>query len=437
VIVRKQDGAALPIAVISLMLVLAMAGAVLTQSMRTGSSADREQRSKRALQAADAGLDVAAFRTDKLATGLNPCPDAAGSGVSAYVTVATEQWCPTVTEDLGDGKSYSYRVSAPDASLNRRAVATGTAEGVTRRVAVVLEEVTVPLFDGFGVSSDSSINMNSNAEIGEMGPPQTRTDARANGSFNLTSSTNVCGNATPGPGQSFNDSSSYGVCAGYSTAPASAPITFPAVDDAAAAVSNDNARICTTDPCSPPGDVSWNPVNRQLTLNNSSTLTLRGSVYYLCSLTMNGSSKLILDPPSTAKPLLIYIGGDANCPGQPDDVLRLNGSAIVESAPGKTVPVQFLVKGSDTRDTNVSWGSSSAALTPLAIYAPKSAVTMDSSSSIMGAITGKSVAMNSNSQLIYDSRIDVSPFDLSVQKSATYRECRAQAAAGQAPDEGC
>jgi hypothetical protein len=437
---RRQDGIALPVAVISMMLVLGLAGVVLTQSIATGDSADREQRSKRALQAADAGLDVATFRADKVATTTNPCPIIGGTGFASYLTIAGEQWCPEVQEDLGDGKSYSYWVSAPAANGDRTVVASGTAEGVTRRVAVVIQKLDQPIVDGYGVSSDSDINMKSSSEIGEFDSPRTRTDVRANGDINMEGSSKVCGNATPGPGQSVNQSGgSTQLCPGYSTAPAPAPITFPEVDDTAASLVNDNARICkpALDPCSPLGDVSpnvWDNANRNLSIGGSATLTLRGSVYYLCSLTMNSSSRLILDPPTTTKPVLIYIG---DCVTQPSKVIFINSSAKVESAPGKTVPVQFLVKGSDTESTSVEWHSSSTAVAPTLIYAPKSSVLLDSSSKINGAVVGKDVTLESSAQVIYDARIDINPFDSAVQKTATYRECRAQAATGAVPVEGC
>jgi len=435
---RGEHGIAIPLAVLSLMLVLTLSGVVLTQAVRTGDSANREQASKRAVQAADAGIDVAVFRADKVATDVNPCPIIGGTGFASYLTIGGEQWCPEVSEDLGDGKSYSYWVSAPDASGNRTVVASGTAEGVTRRVAVQIEKEPVQLFDEYGVSSDSDITLDSSSEIGQRSPAL-RTDARANGNITLNSSSNICGNAIPGPGKTVTDASSYGVCPGYSTTPASAPITFPAVDDTVASVTNDNNRICKAalDPCSPMSDVSpnvWDNASRQLQLNSSATLTLRGSVYYFCSLALTSSSRLILDPPSTSKPVLIYIG---NCPGAPSPVLWIQSSSRVESAPGKIVPVQFLVKGSTSSATTVRWESSSAAVTPTAVYAPNSNIVMESSARIQGAITGKTVSMSSNAQVIYDNRVDQSPFDSTVQKSATYRECRPQAGAAQPPSAGC
>jgi len=435
---HRQEGIAIPIAILSLMLVLTLAGVVLQQAIQTSDSANREQASKRALQAGDAGLEVAVFRADKVADSLNPCPIL--GGFASYVTIGGEQWCPEVTEDLGDGKSYSYWVSAPDAAGDRTVVASGIAEGVTRRVAVVIQKVDQPIVFGYGMAADADITMNSSTEIGEFSPPRVRTDVRANGNINMNGSSSVCGNATPGPGKAVvQNGGSTQICPGYSTTPASSPITFPAVDDSVASITNDNNRICkpALDPCSPLSDVSpnvWDNVDKNLSINGSGQLTLRGSVYYLCSLTMNSSSRLILDPPTTTKPMLIYIG---DCATQPSKVIYINSSSRVESAPGKTVPVQFLVKGSSSKSTSVEWHSSSVAETPTLIYAPKSDVLLDSSSKINGAVVGKTVTMESSAQVIYDSRIDIDPFDASVQKSATYRECRPQAGAGQVPSAGC
>jgi hypothetical protein len=109
----------------------------------------------------------------------------------------------------------------------------------------------------------------------------------------------------------------------------------------------------------------------------------------------------------------------------------------VESAPGKTVAVQFLVKGSTSTSSTVSWNSSSEASTITAIYAPNSNIRMDSSARIYGGMSGKSVLMNSSSQVFYDDRADRDPFDDAARKSATYRECRAQPPAGGVPDAGC
>jgi hypothetical protein len=434
----RQEGIALPVSVMSLMLVLSLSGLVLQQSMAVGDSANREQRSKRAIQAADAGLDVAVFRVSKIATATDPCPVIGGTGFAGYENIAGELWCPEVQENAGDGKSYAYRVSAPAANGDRRVVATGTADGLTRRVAVTSVKAIQPLFFGYGVSSDSDIELASSAQIGQMSP-QIVTHARANGNIILSSSANICGNATPGPGKTVTDTSSYGVCPGYSTAPASAPIVFPEVDDSVAKTTNDNDRICvvTLDPCAPTSDVQWNSSAKTLRMNSSSTLILRGSVYYFCSIVLNSSSRMILDPPDTSKPVLIFVGGPSDCPGQPTEVIRMNSSTRVESAPGKTVTVQFLVKGSDSSASTVSWNSSSLASTITALYAPNSDIRMDSSSRIFGGISGKSVLMNSSAQVFYDDRADRDPFDDAARKSATYRECRPQATAGASPDEGC
>src|SRR5918999_5988836 len=326
--IRQQDGVALPVSVMTLMLILSLGGLVMQQSMALGDAANREQRSKRAVQAADAGLDVAVFRVSKVATATQQCP--VPGGFAAYENVAGELWCPEVQENLGDGKSYTYRVAAPAANGDRRVVSSGTADGATRRVAVTSVKAIQPLFNGFGVSSDSDIELTSSGQIGQMSPV-INTHARANGNIVLSSSANICGNAIPGPGKTVTHTSSYGVCPGFSTTPASASIVFPPVVDDVAKTTNDNNRICvaTLDPCSPTSDVQWNSSTKTLRMNSSATLTLRGRAYYFCSIQLNSSSRLILDPPSTADPVLIYVGGPADCPGQPEEVIRMNSSSQV------------------------------------------------------------------------------------------------------------
>jgi hypothetical protein len=439
--IRQQDGVALPVAVMTLMLILSLGGLVMQQSMALGDAANREQRSKRAIQAADAGLDIAVFRVSKLATRTQFCPVVGGTGFAGYETIVGQQWCPEVQENLGDGKTVRYRVSAPDAVGNRRIVATGTADGVTRRVFVDTEKVTQPLLFGYGVASDSDITLNSSAQIGQVSP-HVRTDSRANGNIRLNSSAWACGNTTPGPGKSVIIGGSGAVCPGYSSTPATAPIVFPEVDDTVARTVNENNRICkpALDPCNPLGDVQpnvWDNANRNLQVHNSGTVTLRGSVYYFCSIRLNSSARIILDPPVTTKPVLIYIGRPSDCPGQPSEVLSFNSSTRVEAAPGKIVPVQFLVAGSETQSTQVSWHSGSSATTPTVIYAPNSDVELNSSARVYGGIVGKSVTLNSSAQVFYNAGVDIDPFDDAARKTASYRECRPEAGAGAVPDAGC
>lgn len=145
-------------AMLLLMLIfLATAGTRATIGL--GVSAD-DVSSKRALQSARAGLRVALYRMnsagvdlDQLLGPTQQCLIETGDAL-ALAGLSGDNWCPPVAEDLGTGASYTYRVSAvvttpPIESLlqlgttnhllERKIVAAGTADGITRRI---LAEVT-------------------------------------------------------------------------------------------------------------------------------------------------------------------------------------------------------------------------------------------------------------------------------------------------------
>jgi Tfp pilus assembly protein PilX len=427
---RREEGVALPVAVMVLTLVLGMSGLVLLQAQRTGDSANRDRGVKSAVQAADAGLEVAMFRLRKVATSTDPC---AGSG--SYVVQGGEQWCPQVSEDLGDGAVYTYQVSAPDEGGQRTVVSTGTTGGQTRRVAVTTERTSVPLVYGYGVSSDDTITLNSSSEIGDShARPPVVTNTRSNGDIIMNSSASICGNATPGPGRRVIGS---GVQCDGITTPAVDRFTFDVIHNASAWTVNDNNRICKSseDPCRHVSPALWDNPSRRFEMYSSGSLTLRGNTYAFCSMRLDSSSEIIFDPIDTSKPVRIYIGSPAQCAGQPDPVLQFNSSADLRAPAGKVVPVQIFVPESTT-PTRVEFNSAFRAETPVALYAPSSTVELNSSTDYWGVIAGERVTMNSSSNVFYDSNVDVNPEGSGISRGATYRECRPQAGAG-SPAAGC
>lgn len=151
----EARGFALPVVMGMLLLMLIfLATAATRATIGLGVSAD-DVSSKRAVQTARAGVRVALYRMnsagldlDQLLRPTDQCLIQTG-GALALAGLAADSWCPPVTEELGTGASYTYRVSAvltapPVGSLleigttnhvlERRIVATGTADGVTRRI---------------------------------------------------------------------------------------------------------------------------------------------------------------------------------------------------------------------------------------------------------------------------------------------------------------
>lgn len=151
----SERGFALPVVMGALMLMLIfLATAASRATIGLGVSAD-DVSSKRALQSARAGLRVALYRLNSVGLDLNQllrptqqCVVETG-GSLALAGLEGDNWCAPVTEDLGTGTTYTYRVSAvvttppPGALLEigttnhvleRRIAVTGTAEGITRRI---------------------------------------------------------------------------------------------------------------------------------------------------------------------------------------------------------------------------------------------------------------------------------------------------------------
>lgn len=146
----------LPVVMGALLLMLIfLATAASRATIGLGVSAE-DVASKRAMQSARAGVRVALYRMnavgldlDQLLRPTDQCLVRTAGGID-LAGIAADGWCPAVTEHLGTGASYTYRVSAAVTTpavgsllevgttnhlLRRTIVATGTADGVTRRVA--------------------------------------------------------------------------------------------------------------------------------------------------------------------------------------------------------------------------------------------------------------------------------------------------------------
>lgn len=162
---RDEDGFMLAGAISLLAIFIALTATALTLSQRSLEQTNRDRRVVRALQAADAGAEIAVFRLNHMlvASGtsatLGLAVDAAGSlgctsvDVNGYYKIEP----PTVSEYCGAqsgvsddvrGATYSYRVanavkvtSGTDQLLLRKIVSTGTANGVKRRVLVKIRMV--------------------------------------------------------------------------------------------------------------------------------------------------------------------------------------------------------------------------------------------------------------------------------------------------------
>src|SRR5882757_7334078 len=97
---RREDGVAVIIALFALTVVSALIAAILTSSLSLSDSSERDRDSTRALAAAEAGLQQAAFRINRLAPSNGLCV------TDVVVSPLTSGLCATVTENVADGAAF-------------------------------------------------------------------------------------------------------------------------------------------------------------------------------------------------------------------------------------------------------------------------------------------------------------------------------------------
>jgi Tfp pilus assembly protein PilX len=441
----EERGIAVPLSMLVLALMVLLGGVAIRQAVFASDESHKDRRVKRAIQAADAGIEAAIYRMNMMdvtrQAANSKCVTDNGAGQLA-LTAAASGWCPAVTETLANGTSYSYRAQpSPDLAalpaaqtdISWTVVSTGAASGESRRVAA---RVTGPrasrLFGDYAVSAREGISLDSNATVTGSVRANRGIQLNSNARVNCwTDGTNTLGNATPGPGYTTTGSGS--VCG--SRAPAAETFSLAPVNSDVANT-NDNGRICAAggDPCSSAGSITWNPTSRVLRLNGGSTLTLGGSVYSLCQLHLDSDSRLIIAPRPAGSSVRIYLDKPADCPGVTGPAISFNSNATVTNQNSNPASLQFYVEGS----RSITLNSNTTIAIPTVFYAPDSSFSMDSNSRILGAVVARTVHMNSNARVTWDPSVGNIWTDgvFPLASREDYRECQNPAPAG-GPAAGC
>jgi hypothetical protein len=466
----QRGSVALPAAVGMLVLTLALGAVAVTSATRALDGSNRDIRVKRAVQAANTGLETALWRTNTLSEAVNnplgllTCAVRVSGGAINMLApqgIGGAQWCPqSGPEEIGSSESFSYRISALadvelddlESTLERTIVATGTSAGVTRRVTARATALDIRrLFGDYTVFSDTDLNLSNQADVGT---PEIQGNARSNGNIFLNHpGATVHGDATPGPAGTV---SGPGNVTG-STSPALEPLVLPPVT--APPGSEVDGNNCRT-----PGGLLnlvwvncssgvWNASTRRLTITGSGTYVMSGNVHSLCSISVSNSATLIFTAPvvsGVTQPVRVYIDSPANCGGSASFTLNNNPTIrtglinlglnvpLLGSIPSLTNPtIQLFAVGNSTVTLN---NNTATPPVPLAIYAPQGTVTITNYARVVGGVAAGQVSMSNNSEVV-----PAGPGLGSLITSITplytvsrYKECSAAApSAGQAPDQGC
>lgn len=449
----SESGFAVPTVMLMTVAAMGIASVGVMASIQGQSGTVRDQGSKTALAVAESGVDQALLHYNR---GEPPC------------TAPVEgEWCGPVNGMSVNGGAVAYwarLASGVECGVGNEVecveiVSEGEVNGVNRRVNVYAS--TVPTeestgggpFASAGVLSLDTMSLDSNSKI--------HTGTATNGHLELKSNAKQCGQASVGIGKQMKLS---GNAAYYSDSKCKSAystvlqqeLTLPAVNQGDAATNNDNGRFFALDTVSGnKGDACWNGKNangqtssacktRELRVDNNSSLTIGGSIYSFCKLTLRSNSAVYVAPGAE---VTIYFDSPEAC-GYSSGVkqLDLQSNSRITSANGDPVSVAMLFVGSDSLATNVQLNSNTSVNGPceqnFVIYAPRSDVDLDSNSKFCGAIAGKSIHLDSNSEIWNASGTESFNLPgLEIPETAAhytpYRFVECSAAVASPPDAGC
>jgi hypothetical protein len=397
-------------ALIAMTIAFTFASAAVVYSVNTQHGTVRDHDSKEAIAAADAAANVALMRLNQFSTALNsssPCV-----GISGNLLVVTG----TVGESF-----YSYRVgpseaTCADGEATSCVVATGTANGVSRRVEVTLGTSSVGgAFSKAGVIGDEDITLDNNADI--------RVGVGTNGNVKLTNGASICGDIRHGIGKKTTFENNSSQCGGYAETegeellpPVSSfiPSNIASTNSVYRLVKCTSTNIptgCQSDSYVANGNkgfsstIPWNATTRTISTDQNSTLTLTGGDYFVCKLLLNNNSHLIIGEGASVR---IFFDTPEDCGLKAGvEQIKVENNADITSSGYQPTEEKFsmpglYVMGSPTIPTTIRF-SNNGGTNEFVLYAPNSNIYMENNATYKGAIAGKTVYLSNHAKVVQDS----------------------------------
>jgi hypothetical protein len=376
---RSQAGMALPTAMFAMIASLGLTSAAVMSSVNVQQGSHRDSDSKGAIAAADAGANVALLRLNRYASALGPSsPCLAVSGGKLVLSgTSADGWCPAISGTVGSS-SYVYR-STPATTGTMSVVATGTADSVSRRVALTYKTTTV----GSALAKEGLIGVD-DVEIDENA--DARVGVGTNGNVHVHNNGNVCGNIRHGVGKKAeidNNNSNYRLAT-------CTKITSTTREPSGCQTDTYTGSWGSSDP--------WNPASRMIYTTNNTTLTLGGGDYWVCRLYIKNNSHLVMADGAKVR---IFFDTPENCGLQAGEKqIDINNNADVTATGyqpdiGKFDVPGFYVMGSEKFSTTIEFSNNSGT-NEFLLYAPNSHILIKNNAVYTGVIAGKTVHLDNN-----------------------------------------
>lgn len=442
---RSERGMALPTAIFAMIASFGLASAAVISTVDVQRGGSRDNDSKSAIAAADAGASVALMRLNRYASAFSsstPCLGVSG-GTLVLSAKSADGWCPSVSGTVGDS-SYVYRVT-PVTTTTMSVVATGTNGTVSRRIALTFKKTTVGSALGKeGIIGVDDVEIDNNADA--------RVSVGTNGNITVHNNGNVCGNIRHGIGKKAEFGNNGTQCAGYQITEGN--VTLPPVSSfmpTDIATNNSNYRLVTCTSTGVPSgcqsdsytgkwksDEPWDPTSRTIYASNNTTLTLGGGDYWVCRLYIRNNSHLVMKEGAKVR---IFFDTPEKCGVKAGEKqIDINNNADVTATGyqpeiGKYDVPGFYVMGSPTIPTTIEFSNNSGN-NEFILYAPNSDIIVKNNATYTGVIAGKTVHLDNNAIVRQDAGFEPPQIGgATIFERQSYVECTGATAAP--PNAGC
>jgi Tfp pilus assembly protein PilX len=444
---RRLGGAAgfvLPTAIIVLLILTVLIGAAITVAAQTSTSTTRDDNTKAALEAAEAGLQTASYRLSKLEPKLTQCING---------SVVVEEKCESGSEPLGNGATFEYwtskglaagekcggeTVSTLENVAQRCITSIGKVNGVARRVQERASSLSSPLFQVKGILGYHSVLIENNGKLeGEVGTNETIT--LKNG---VTVEEAVLGPLGKVEGTSTPKQTT------KNTAPFEPP-PVPIGESAKSAITQAeckppleggevgrNCDFLITSGADANSGVSFTPSTRSLSMGQGASLELKEGVYNFCNFQVSGNNTTLKTVAGGKVEIFIdsALRAGSGCTSPAGKLEFKNGLELID--PNKNaLYLQFYVYdssgGTIELKNNVSGGQFYGT-----IVAPYSKLAIGNNAEFVGAIEANEVELAPNFKFKFEKEVNKLKTPSRLYERKAWEECP-PTYTGTNPQEGC
>jgi hypothetical protein len=308
------------------------------------------------------------------------------------------------------------------------------------------------VFSDYQVKAGDGVTLDSNSRI--------HAGTATNGDISLSSNAKQCGQASVGVGHQLQQAGSNSYfqdpeCTAPNATVGEDDIVLPRVNQGDVPTNNDNSNFFAIDRASGnQAAACWSGMkasgasgscgSRELEIGSNSAVTLNGTRYSFCKLTMSSNSALYV---AAGQTVAIYFDSPENC-GYTSDVVQIEMASNTRISSNSGNPVQLLFVGSEAGSQDPDFihtilhlssntDINAACEQNFVVYAPLSDIVLNSNSTYCGALAGKSIHLDSNADVRTNaaSQAFIVPYTSPHYTVDRFVECAATSASP--PSSGC